>query len=102
MSKKILQVNFTYDGTRESVMESFMPAAKPIAEQSGLDWKVWLWNDDARECGGVYLFEDELSLAAYLEGPIVRQIKEHPALSDLSVKIFDVIEEATAITRGPV
>ena len=100
--KKILQVNFTYDGTKESAVESFMPIAKPIADQAGLDWKVWLWNDEARECGGVYLFQDQPSLAAYLDGPIVEQIKKHPALSNLQVKVFDVIDEPTAVTRGPV
>jgi hypothetical protein len=102
MMKKILQVNFTYDGTRDSVLKDFMPAAQPIADQTGLDWKVWLWNDETRECGGIYLFADQSSLAAYLDGPIVQQIKQHPSLSNLSVKIFDVLEEPTAITRGPV
>ena len=102
MTKKILQVNFTYDGTKESVMESFMPATQPIADQPGLDWKVWLWNDEARECGGIYLFADQSSVGAYLEGPIVKSIKEHPAISNLSAKVFDVIEEPTAVTRGPV
>jgi len=29
-------------------------------------------------------------------------VKSHPALSDFSAKLFDVMEEVTAITRGPI
>jgi len=31
----------------------------------------------------------------------VAQVTSHPALSDFSVKQFDVMEDLTAITRGP-
>jgi len=39
---------------------------------------------------------------AYLEGPLAAQVTSHPALSDFSVKKFDVMDDVTAITRGPV
>jgi putative monooxygenase ydhR len=102
MAKKLLQVNFTFDGTRDMFEEVFMPVAQPIADQQGLKWKVWVWNDESRECGGEYLFDDDAAVGAYLEGPIVAQVKEHPKLSNLSVKVFDVVENPTAVTRGPI
>ncbi|NIN69880.1 MAG: hypothetical protein GTO63_35405 [Anaerolineae bacterium] len=43
-------------------------------------------NEGESEAGGIMLFEDEASLKAYLDGPIVAQIVSHPALSDFSVK----------------
>ena len=73
------------------------PDGKP-----GLKWKVWCWNGDNRECAGQYLFEDESSVKAYLDGPIVAQVKQHPAISNLSAKVFEVMETPTAVTRGPV
>jgi hypothetical protein len=35
-------------------------------------------------------------------GPLAAQVKSHPALSDFSAKLFNVMDEVTAITRGPV
>lgn len=59
-------------------------------------------NEAEQEAGGIYLFDNEASVKAYLEGPIVAQVTSHPALSDFSVKQFDVMDEVTAVTRGPV
>ena len=59
-------------------------------------------NEAESEAGGIYLFEDDTSLNAYLDGPLARVVKTHPALSDLSAKQFDVMDKLTAITRGPV
>ena len=30
------------------------------------------------------------------------QVKSHPGLHDLSVKVFEIREDATVITRGPI
>lgn len=76
--------------------------ARPIAAVPGLRWKVWLLNEHEKEAGGLYLFDTEQALNEYLAGPIVTQVKSHAALRDLSAKKFDVLEEVTAITRGPV
>ncbi len=41
-------------------------------------------------------------VSAFLAGPLVAQVTSHPALSDFSVKQFGIMEEFTAICRGPV
>ncbi|MBI3958838.1 MAG: YdhR family protein [Chloroflexi bacterium] len=103
MSQKILQINFTFSGIARSELEqAWLPAAQPIAETPGLRWKVWLMNENEHECGGVYLFDDEASVQAFLASPIVAATKDAPILSNASVKIFDIMEAHTAITRGPV
>jgi hypothetical protein len=102
MNPKILQINFTVSQSRTELEEAWLPGAQPIADTPGLRWKIWLTNDTRREAGGIYLFDDEASLQAYLDGPIVTEIKNDPSLSNLSMKQFDVMEEHTGITRGPV
>ena len=102
MNAKILQIGFNFAGSRKEFEEAFNEAAPPIAEQPGLQWKIWIWNDEERYGGGVYLFEDESSVQAYLAEPIVEQIKVHPALSNVSARVLDVVEKPTAITRGPI
>ena len=102
MSGRILQLNFKFSVSGAEYEEAVSPLANEIAAVAGLRWKVWLMNEAESEAGGIYLFDDEASVKAYLEGPIVAQVTSHPALSDFSVKQFDVMENVTAITRGPV
>lgn len=98
----ILQVNFKLNVPTAEFQKVCDAVAQPIADVPGLQWKVWLLNEQEREAGGIYLFKDDQSLNGYLSGPIVAQIKSHPAMRDINVKRFDVMEEVTATTRGPV
>lgn len=102
MSHKILQVNLKFSIPRADLEAAWLPVAQPIADVPGLLWKVWLMNEVDHEAGGIYLFESEASAQAYLAGPIVAGLKASPVISDISAKLFDVLETHTAITRGPV
>jgi len=102
MSAKILQINFHLNVPRAEFEQIAASLADDFAELPGLRWKIWLMNEAEQEAGGIYLFADELSLNAYLEGPLAAAVMAHPALSDLTAKVFDSIEEVTRITRGPV
>ena len=102
MSGRILQLNFKFSVSGSEYEQAVAPLANEIAGVAGLRWKVWLMNEAESEAGGIHLFDDEASVKAYLEGPIAAQVTSHPALSDFSVKQFDVMDKETAITRGPV
>ena len=102
MSLRILQINFKFNVPRADYESAVSPLAGSIAAVPGLQWKIWLMNEAQSEAGGIMLFKDQASMDAYLNGPIVAQITSHPALSDFSVKQFGVLDEVTAITRGPV
>ncbi len=103
MSQKILQVNLKFTGlTRSELEQAWLPAAQPLADTPGLRWKIWLMNEGEHASGGIYLFDDEASLQAFLAGPIVAALKGDPAISEISARMFDVLEQHTAITRGPV
>jgi hypothetical protein len=82
--------------------EAFGPLAEPIAAVSGLRWKIWSLNADESEFAGIYLFDNAETAQAYMEGPIIAQVAEHPALSDISAKQFDTLDEFSVITHGPV
>ena len=102
MSARILQINFKFSITPAELMEGFAPLVEPIANVPGLRWKVWSLNEAEREFGGIYLFDDQASANAYLAGPIVAQLGQHPALHDITAKQFDVLEAPSAVTRGPI
>jgi hypothetical protein len=96
---QIVQINYKLEGSRQKYVEENLPYAQPIADVPGLRWKVWTINAARGEAGGVYLFEDQASMQAFLDGEIVAELKGDPSLS---IKTFDVIEELTTTTRGPI
>ncbi|MEP0763326.1 MAG: YdhR family protein [Chloroflexota bacterium] len=102
MSQKILQINFKFNSSRAEYEQVCLPLAQPIADVAGLRWKVWLMNEAGREAGGIYLFEDESSLQAFLSGPIVAGLGNDPSFSDISAKVFDPMEALSLITRAPI
>ena len=59
-------------------------------------------NEAERLGGGLYLFESETAAQSYLDGPIVAALKASPDISNISAKLFDVLESHSAITSGPV
>jgi hypothetical protein len=102
MSQKVLQVNFTFTSSRADLEAAWAQIAPTIADVPGLRWKVWLMNEAERQAGGLYLFESETAAQLYLDGPIVAALKGNPSISNISAKLFDVLESHSAITRGPV
>ena len=98
----ILQINFKLNVPAAEYRKIADSVAQPIADAPGLVWKVWLLNEQDSEAGGIYLFQDEQSLSAYLSSPIIRQIKSLPQLREITTKRFDTIPEITAVTRGPI
>ena len=102
MSSKVLQISFHLNVPRAEFEDIARSLANDFAQLPGLTWKIWLMNETEHQAGGIYLFEDQASLDAYLAGPLAAAVMAHPALSDLVARQFDVIEDCTAITRGPV
>ena len=101
MSQKILQVNMKFSIPRVDLEAAWLAVAQPIADIPGLRWKVWLMNEKDNTAGGIYLFESEAALKAYMDGPIVAAAMASPVLSNIDAKLLDVLESHTAITRGP-
>ena len=99
MSAKILQINYKLNGSRTEYEQENLPDAQPMADIPGLRWKVWIINEAQSEAGGIYLFEDDAAVQAFVDGPIIAEMKGDPTLS---IKAFDVIGELTSITRSPV
>ncbi|MFM9887268.1 MAG: YdhR family protein [Burkholderiales bacterium] len=102
MSAKILQINFKFSVPREAYEQTVAPMAGDFAAVPGCRWKIWLMNETESEAGGIYLFDGDASLNAYLNSPLVAAVTSHPALSNFSVKRFDTLDAVTKITRGPI
>ncbi len=97
----LLQINFNFSVSPEEYKATAWSLADQFANVQGLIWKVWTLNQAANEAGGICLFDSDASLQNFLESALAKGVVGHPALSDFSIKAFSVMEEQTAVTRGP-
>ena len=67
----------------------------------GLGVKFALANPDENEYGGVYLFEDDESLEAFLASPLLKEWGEHPDVSELTFRKYQVLPDFTLKTIKP-
>ena len=101
MSPKVnLQIQFDLRCTPAEFREHADHVASAFAAVPGLLSKVWILDQERGRAGGVYLFTDRLAATAYLQGPIVKGLRENPALANVEVRLFDVLEGPSVITRG--
>ena len=96
----ILQINFNLNVPVAEYQKMADSVAHAFIDVPGLRWKIWLLNPDAQEAGGIYLFESQAFVDAYLNGPLVAQLRGLTSIRDISMKQFEVIPEVTALTRG--
>ena len=96
----LVQFDFPFSGPFGTEMENAMQdLARSIAQEPGFLWKIWTENASSRESGGIYLFQDHSSAAAY--------VKKHSArlaqfgVKDPRVRVFDVNVPLSRLTRAP-
>jgi hypothetical protein len=101
MSPKVnVQIQFDLRCTPDQYRELAEHVAGAIAAVPGLLWKIWILDQEHSRGGGVYLFADRAAATAYLEGPIVSRLRGNPAVAGIDVRLFEVIEGPSVITRG--
>ena len=59
----LLQVDFPFEGPFGEEMEKgFWDLANSINEEEGFHWKIWTENQETKEAGGIYVFEENKML----------------------------------------
>lgn len=99
MSHTIVQVNFTFSGSRSGYEATTLPMAGQLAGMPGLNWKVWLMNEARQEAGGIYLFANA-DAAQDFTPQLEAMLRSDPSFSAVSIKQFDVLEAHSIVTRG--
>lgn len=97
--KYILQVDFPHAGPyNEEFSEAFTDLAKDIATEDGLIWKIWTENEETKEAGGIYLFDNLEDANRYLDKHTKRL--ESFGYTDIRAKVFTVNEPLSMITKA--
>ena len=98
---QILIVNFNLEGLSEEAFASGCDELAPaFAAVPGLVSKVWLADRAEGVYGGVYTFDSEQAVDDYLESELWAGVGANPALVNISVRRFGVLEGPTRVTRG--
>ncbi len=95
-----VQIEFEFAGTLDEYRLLAEGVAPKISGVPGLVSKVWIYDEERRRAGGAYLFADRAAATAYLEGPIIAGLGKNPAIRHVTVRVFEVLSAASAITRG--
>ena len=98
----VLQVNFKYSMTTDEFRQAGDALADPFAAVPGCRWKIWLLDEANSAAGGIYLFESKAALDDMLASPLWASVGAHPALSDFSIKSWDILEGPSLVTRAPI
>jgi putative monooxygenase ydhR len=97
----ILQVNFRWDVPEDVATGATAADAQPFADRDDVVWKIWIRDPETRTSGGIYLFRERAEAEAWgreLGGQLVGR----EGVSDYRATTFDVQDEPTRVTSGPV
>lgn len=102
MQMQILTYQLKDISQKEYVQQMVQPDAPILADLPGLLWKVWLANPETNTYGGVYLWQDRASMEAFMASDLLQTVAARPFLFNISSTDYEVREDATRVTRGPV
>lgn len=97
--KYLIQIDFPHNGPFGKEMSDFMAdLAKDIANEAGLEFKIWTENEETKEAGGIYLFNNLEDANRYLE----KHIKRLKAFGydNIKAKIFNINEELSLLSKA--
>ncbi|MFP7487858.1 monooxygenase [Priestia filamentosa] len=96
----LLQVDFKFEGPFGNEMTTaFTDIANSINKEKGFIWKIWTENREAKEAGGIYLFETKEDAEKYLDMH-TKRLKGF-GITGIKGKIFEINEQLTTLNRGP-
>lgn len=99
--KILLQIDFPHQEPFGDEMTKMMSdLAKDIANEKGLVYKLWTENEETKEAGGIYVFENKEDALRYLDKHTKRL--ESFGYSNLKSKIFTINEELSRLSKADI
>jgi hypothetical protein len=96
--KYLMQIDFPHNGPFGEELTAMMEdLAKDIATEDGLIFKLWTENQETKEAGGIYVFDNKNDAERYLDKHTKRL--ESFGYSNIKSKIFTVNEELSKLSK---
>ena len=86
----------------EAIASAFpVEQAEEMAKLPGLIWKLWTSKAESNSAAGFYLFATR-SDAEHRAEFCKKKFPKIPGLTNVTAEFFDVMEDLTRVTRGPI
>jgi hypothetical protein len=95
---RIRVITFTLALSREDYIQRATALAPEFAQWPGLLGKWWLGDAESGTYGGVYLFASREDADRSRDTDLHRNILANPALQDVTVREYDLLDAPTAFT----
>jgi quinol monooxygenase YgiN len=94
-------VTFTLQNLTDAEFHTLCGQLAPaFAAIPGLISKVWLADPVANTYGGVYTWQSQVAMEAYMQSELFGNVVNHPQLANVTSKDFSILEEPTRVTHG--
>ena len=95
-----VQVQYRVTGDPRDYQSLAAATAPQLARLPGLCWKLWLLDPLSGDAAGIYLFSDAAAAAAFLAGPALSGLRQHPAIAGVSARSLGVLTDLSLTTFG--
>jgi hypothetical protein len=100
MSHRCVHVDIDLNVSTEEWGRQCQQVVDTMLSVPGLEWKLWIANPEARSAGGIYLFRDEASAAAYIGGPVIASLRGSPSVRDVHIRVYVVDDDLSRRTHA--
>ncbi len=76
--------------------------APKFAAIPGLRAKAWIADARTNTYGGLYAWQSQADMEAYVRGPVFGALRSNPLFADVTTQDFSVLEQPTRITQRDV
>jgi hypothetical protein len=98
MQQTLITIRYSISGDPSRFRSGMEKAAATIAATPGLIWKIWGFDTDHSVGISAYLFESERAAASFALGPVIRGLRNHPDVDEVSLEIAPVDRELSERT----
>ena len=97
----VLHLRFKLRVPPHGLLTHSREVATTIASVEGLIWKIWVFEEEEFEMGGIYLFANRETAEAYLHHPVIQAVRSNPAVVSTQSQLWEVESSLSALTRAP-
>ena len=100
MNRRCVHVDIDLNVSTEEWHRQCQQVVDMMLSVPGLEWKLWVASPASSSAGGIYLFRDEESAAAYVSGPIIAALRRNPSVRDVRISVYVVDEDLSRRTHS--
>src|SRR5215469_16337623 len=93
MNRRCVHVEYDLNVSTDEWLRQCQRVVDMMLSVDGLEWKLWVSSPASSSFGGIYLFRDEASAAAYVSGPVIAALRANPSVRDVRIHVYVVDDD---------